>query len=47
MAMFHRTPPAGFLAGWPLATAGLIAPNMLGRVFARRQDWLWGLNGEL
>ena len=47
MAMFHRTPPAGFLAGWPLTVAGLIAPNMLGRVFARRQDWLWGLNGEL
>ena len=47
MAMFHRTPPAGFLAGWPLATAGLIAPNMLGRVFAHRQNWLWGLNGEL
>ncbi len=44
MAMFHRTPPAGFLAGWPLATAGLIAPNMLGRAFARRQDWLWGFN---
>ena len=44
MAMFHRTPPAGFLAGWPLAVAGLIAPNMLGRMFARRQDWLWGFN---
>ncbi len=47
MAMFHRTPPVGFLAGWPLAAAGLVAPNMLGRVFARRQDWLWNLNGEL
>ncbi len=47
MAMFHRTPPVGFLAGWPLATAGLIAPNMLGRAFARRQDWLWNLNDEL
>ncbi len=44
MAMFHRAPPVGFLAGWPLTAAGLIAPNMLGRVFAHRQDWLWGFS---
>ena len=44
MAMFHRTPPVGFLAGWPLAVAGLVAPNMLGRAFARRQDWLWSFS---